>query len=310
MQSGANLKALFGSVITSNTLSSSSLNGTITVDGSGSRLAVKDSALLDTTLQNVGGGGGTGALIFQNDSTTSSFAGALGIANAATAGTGTVFLTGGSQLSIAGAISLATQNVVGSSAMLNINSTNSSQAQTTDFGTTVRSNSNGTATVNIGTTSSGGTLTTCSDVMVVNHTGTVNVGGNGHTGTLNVPGQIVDNGAITVDGIGSNFNNSAGSNYIGRAPAETSTSTSTGKASIPNREKVCSLASMWIAPRTRPDEGPCTEQVSTNADHCDGVTSDLQVGRKRFAGEGMARVETAGLQGNLAARAFRLTPSG
>src|SRR5207344_669944 len=57
------------------------------------------------------------------------------------------------------------------------------------------------------------------------------------------------------------------STVFGSAPAETSTSTSTGSASIPNNENVCSLASMIIA---------CTSNDGRPADylHCRRTKQD------------------------------------
>src|SRR5262249_39851591 len=68
----------------------------------------------------------------------------------------------------------------------------------------------GTAALNIGTTTSGGTLTTGTGLLTISGTGTVNIGSGANTGTLNANGDILIDGGLLQRTAASAFNLAAG----------------------------------------------------------------------------------------------------
>jgi hypothetical protein len=176
---------------------------TVVVDGLGS-----NSKLISGS-SNVGYFGGAGVLTFQNSSTGNSITGTLGIADSGSSGSsGSLSITGGSTLMVGGDLTLANQDLSGQSGTLTINGAGSALTQSGSSTLTVGSLTNGTAAINIGTTNTGGTLTTGAGPLTINSTGTVNIGSGSNSGTLNVLGSLVMNGGTL------NFN--AGSlSYIG-----------------------------------------------------------------------------------------------
>ena len=202
-QNASTLQVLFGSHVTANDFSTSGLNGTIIVNGAGSLLTLGGSG------QHQIGIGGTGTLNLQNGSAAAAISGSLGAGDAGTAGNGSILMSGNSTISLAGNLTLATQNVVGSQATLSINGTAPVFTQTGGSYVGVGSLANGTATINIATTSTGGMLSTGGSGMAINPTGSVNVGGSGNAGTLNVNGTL----NITGGGAGSGLTVASGSTF-------------------------------------------------------------------------------------------------
>jgi T5SS/PEP-CTERM-associated repeat protein len=204
VQSGSKLQVQFGSDVAATDLSSSGLEGTVIVDGSGSTLALSNSSAINS----VGSGGGTGTLTFQNSSTGNSISGALGIADDAVANSnGAMNIRGGSAVSLSGNLSLATQNITGQSASLVISGTGSSLTQSGASSITIGSATNGGAILQIGIPTSGGTLTTGTGTLTINKTGSLYVGDftGMFTGTLNANGNFTVNGGQFVAGTGFNW---------------------------------------------------------------------------------------------------------
>jgi fibronectin-binding autotransporter adhesin len=204
VQSGSKLQAQFGSDVVATDLSSAGLGGTVIVDGSGSTLALNNSSAVNS----VGAGGGTGTLTFQNSSTGNSISGALGVADDAVANSnGTVNITSGSAVSLSGNLTLATQNITGQSALLSINGTGSSLTQSGASSITIGSATNGTAVLQVGIPTTGGTLTTGTGTLTINKTGSLYVGDftGTFTGTLNANGNITVNGGQFLAGTGFNW---------------------------------------------------------------------------------------------------------
>jgi hypothetical protein len=208
VQNGATLQVVETATVFANSLSSSGLNGTITVDGSGSELDV--SAAFTTAV--IGAGGGSGALILQNGAaanfirTSSALNSPLQISDGAS--TGAVTITGGSTFALGGNLNLFTQYAA-STATVSIDGTNSALTQDSHaYSVTVGSDTFGAAAVNIGTNSSGATLTTSTGALTINKAGVVNVGTAfiTTTGTLNAHGDVTINGGSLYVGAGSTFN--------------------------------------------------------------------------------------------------------
>src|SRR4051812_2311620 len=195
LQNDAVLFAQFGSDITASDFSASGLNGTIVIDSSTSMLTLTGAGINNF----IGRSGHTGDLAFQSGSIGNSIAGNLGIADSGVANSqGFMSVQGGATVSLAGDLTMANQNVTGQVAVLGIDGTNSALTQTGASTITVGSKTNGTATIDIGVTTNGGTLTTGSGLFTINATGTVTIGGSAsnNTGTLNANGDVVVNGGV------------------------------------------------------------------------------------------------------------------
>ena len=162
--------------------------------------------------QSVGTSGGTGELLFESGSTGSSMAGKLSVADDGTSANGSVVLVSGSTFEVKGNISLATDGSNGiPTALLEINSANSFLTQSADpFGDPtellVGSGGHGSATVNVSTSVSGGTLIAGTGGLTIYKTGSVNVGSGTTTGTLNANGNVFVVGGALYVGPGSAFN--------------------------------------------------------------------------------------------------------
>ena len=211
VQSGATVKVLTGSQLntSANSLAGGALiNGTVIVDGTGAKFT--SGIAVTNTDQTQVGSGGTGALTFQAGS-GGTIAGALGIADAASASNGTVTIKGSSTVTLKGSLRLSTQGVSSANATLNIDNASLDQQDfnfVTDVPTGVIVGSNlGTATLNVGTTTSGGSLSTGSLGLTINQNGAVNVGSGTTTGTLSVNGGLT----VTGGGIGNGLSVQAGS---------------------------------------------------------------------------------------------------
>ncbi len=191
IQNGGTLTIGFGSDVVANDLSGSGLNGTLRVDGTGSTLT------LSGNVNNLIGTSGAGSLILQNGSTGNTISGALGLANSSAPGvSGELSIIGGSTLALGGNLTLATQNVSGQNGGLTINGNNSALTLSGAATTTVGSAANGTATIAIGTTTSGGTFTSGTGLFTINKTGTVTIGSGTNAGTLFVGGDVTINGGV------------------------------------------------------------------------------------------------------------------
>jgi fibronectin-binding autotransporter adhesin len=187
---GAMLSIGFGSNVVANDLSGSGLNGTVRVDGAGSLLT------LGGSVNNLIGSTTDGALIFQNGSTGNSITGSLQIAGSSTPGiTGSLTVSGGSTLALGGSLLVAGQNFSGQTGSVTINGNNSALALSTGS-TTVGSPANGTGSMSIGTTTSGGTFSSGTGLLTINNTGTVTIGSGTNTGTLHVGGDLMINGGV------------------------------------------------------------------------------------------------------------------
>ena len=191
IQNGGTLAVLLGSNVTANDLSGSGLNGTLRIDGAGSTLT------LGGNVANVIGMTGVGSLLLQNNSTGNSINADLGLASSmSTAANGSLSILGGATLSLGGNLTLANQNVAGQIASLSIQSPNSSLTQSGAKSVTVGSAANGTATITIGTTGSGGSFTSGTGLFTINKTGTVTIGGGMNSGTLSVGGDVKIDGGL------------------------------------------------------------------------------------------------------------------
>ncbi|MGD9637318.1 MAG: beta strand repeat-containing protein, partial [Pirellulales bacterium] len=198
VQGGATLAVLFGSDLAANDLGSG-LNGTLRVDGAGSLVTLGGNAT------NWIASSATGSLVLQNGSTGNSINADLGIASTLNTGTtGSLSISGGSTLVLGGNLTMASQNATGQSSTLSIQGTNSSLMQGGMSGATIGSAANGTAAISIGTTTSGGSLTTGTGLFTISKTGTVTIGGGANTGTLNLGGDVkIDGGVLTKSSAGS-----------------------------------------------------------------------------------------------------------
>jgi hypothetical protein len=171
--------------------------------------------------QFVGTSGGTGELLLENGASGNySTLSDLLLADDGTSANGSVALVSGSTLGLTGNIKLATDGSASTpTALLEINSANSALTQSDYYGSLglalrtgiyAGSNGNGSATINISQVVSGGTLTTGTAGLTINKTGTVNVGSSTSTGTLNANGDVtINGGALHVDA-GSFFNLASG----------------------------------------------------------------------------------------------------
>ena len=192
-------------------------NGNITIDGgvlqrdSSSTLAL---AAADTmTIQN------GGRASFTGDYTTATSAiYNIGGTNSTleTLGGGALNLNNGAQMNItaSGLLSISGNLEVGNgtSGTLSANGTNSNITQSGAGTLTVGHATTGTAAVNIGTTASGGTLTTGSGLFTINKTGTISIGSATTTGALNADGDVtIDGGVLQV--YAGNFNLAASKTF-------------------------------------------------------------------------------------------------
>ena len=176
--------------------------GTINVDGNGSALNVTNNIL-----QSLGLGGGDAQLTFRNNA-TGSFAGPIELATTNNAGTiGNLTIESGADLTTA-SLSIGT-GTAAATGTVNINGAGSTLVQngaaTLTVGTT-SAGATGIGAINIGTTTSGGSLTTGTGLLKINKFGTVSVGSASTTGTLNANGNVaVDGGILQILNLGSAF---------------------------------------------------------------------------------------------------------
>jgi PEP-CTERM motif len=207
VQNGAQLTVRSGSQINAADFGSG-LNGDLIIDGAQANFYLKAGA---SDTKAIGTLGGSGSLTLQNGAAASFDEVAFGIGidpSHPSVGTGTISVTGGSTLTTTSNFDVADGNL-NSTATLSIDGTNSKFVQTggqLGAGIYVGSITNGTATINVGTTASGGMLTTGAYGMIVNRTGAVTVGSALTTGTLNINGDVVVNGGLLRIFSGSPFN--------------------------------------------------------------------------------------------------------
>jgi hypothetical protein len=173
---------------------------TFTVDGAGSSAT----GVTPPALTQWGKDGGVANVTFSN-SATGTFGG-IEMANSAIAGTTTdVDILSGADVTLNNSLSLAASGGATTSAMLDIQGSGSTLIQSGAVGVTVGHASEGTATINIGTTASGAELETGTGTLTINATGTVNVGSGANTGTLFPGGNVTINGGELNVAQGSNF---------------------------------------------------------------------------------------------------------
>ena len=180
LRNGATLTVQAGNQL--NAFAAATLNGSVIVDGGGFQLGNAAGGYSET---GIGFTGGNGSLTLRNGGTATNY----------------------------GQLFLATDGTSSSTATLNINGANSmlnvlSLIQVPGI-IAVGSGTDGSATVNIGTTDSGGTLTDDFEIRIYK-TGTVNVGSALTTGILNANGDVTINGGALHVGFGSQFNLAAG----------------------------------------------------------------------------------------------------
>ncbi|MEX2307004.1 MAG: hypothetical protein WD738_05400 [Pirellulales bacterium] len=186
---GAQMSVNSGGVVSSAITSFIGTNGdgTLIVDGSGSTA----NGLIATWA----GGGFTANVTFSNGA-VGNF-GSTSLANDSTTGTtANVDVLSGADLNLSGSLSLAANGGATTSATLDIQGSGSSVVQTGVSSVTVGHASEGTATINIGTTDSGATFDTGDGPLTINATGTVNVGSGANTGTLITEGVTINGGQL------------------------------------------------------------------------------------------------------------------
>lgn len=233
---GATMQAAYGSHITASDLSASGLNGTLRIDGAGTTLALTGAAV-----NYIGTSGGTGSLVFQNNSSGSTIASDVYIASAATVGTGTVTVSGNSTVTLSGGLYVANGNVAGSTGTVNVSGTTSALTQNGYNSVIVGSATNGSGTINISVAATGGTLTTGSAGLGIFPTGTINVGNGANTGTL-----VATNYAyITGGGTGTGLNVATGSTFTLSAGGAMYVQSS-GKATFGGSYSTANNASYYI----------------------------------------------------------------
>ncbi len=209
LTTGANLSAVnggtinvkFGSSYTGNAINDGTAgNGTIVVDGAGSKVTV--------AAANVGSAL-TGNLTFQNNSTGNSI-GSVNLAFSATANSiGNLSVLSGSTLTSSGGLAAGTSGITGQSATITVDGA-SSITQTGIATITLGAAANSTTALNIGTTTNGASFTTGTGLFAISPTATVNVGTGAITGTLNANGSLTVSGGVLQAAAGSLFNFAAG----------------------------------------------------------------------------------------------------
>ena len=245
VQNGSQLSVNFGSeVLVSRLLLGQSGNGTIVVDGAGSKLTT--TTFLDNDL---GLNGYTAELVFRNSArgdlfNTTSSASDVKLADSNVPGTvATLSVESDADLTIGG-LSLASNSTVGATATLNISGSGSTVTQSYGYVTVGSYSGSSTGAINIGTTASGGTLTTAGG-LDVRDTGTVTIGSGANSGTLNANGAVtirgivvvnngalVPSGAVTVNGNGQLFVGSNGSASVNLPAGQTMNVSGGGFASF------------------------------------------------------------------------------
>jgi fibronectin-binding autotransporter adhesin len=125
---------------------------------------------------------------------------ALSVANGGSAAD--VDILSGADLNVSGNINIAT---AGGTATLDIQGAGSSIVQSGTNSITLGSTSGTPDAINIGTTTSGGTLTTGTGLFTINATGTVTIGSGANLGTLDTDGDVLIDGGALVRNLGSVF---------------------------------------------------------------------------------------------------------
>ncbi|MEX2172637.1 MAG: PEP-CTERM sorting domain-containing protein [Pirellulales bacterium] len=179
---------------------------------SGGQILVEGSILQPITLgftsTTVGDLGGTGTLTFRGSAygdLGNSLA--VGVSSSAT-GIGQLDIESGADV-FAGFLNVGTGSAGGGA--IDINGNNSSLTLYTNANLTVGSAAGGIGTINIGTTSTGGTLTTGSvfaitpPTVTINATGTINIGSGANIGQFVANSNVNINGGTLTRGAGSTF---------------------------------------------------------------------------------------------------------
>lgn len=172
--------------------------GTLSVSGAGANLNVTGG--LNSSW---GRNGGAANVTFDNAATVS--IGGVELANTNTAGTtGNLVVRGGATLS-SSSLQLATAGGASTAASIDLHGVGSTITQSATANLTIGHATSGTAALNVGVTSSGGSFITGSaGTAAINRTGTVNVGGAASTGTFSAANGLTINGGIlqtNADGI-------------------------------------------------------------------------------------------------------------
>lgn len=163
--------------------------GTLTVDGIGSSVAA-----VNTISSYWGELGGTALITFSNGATGTFLD--VNMASSVTRPTAaTLNVQTGAKVSLRD-LALASENTPGASATININGTGSRVSQTVESNLIVGNGSTSPANINIGTSASGGTLTTGTGFFTIKKTGTVTVGGSSTTGSLIANTNVVIDGGL------------------------------------------------------------------------------------------------------------------
>ena len=211
LTTGANLSAInggtinvkFGSSYTGVAINDGTAgNGTIVVDGAGSKVTVAGVNL---------GLALTGNLTFQNNSTGNSL-GTVTLAVSPTANSvGNLSVLSGSTVTFGGSLTAGTSGITGQSATITVDGA-SSITQTGITTIDLGASANSTTALNIGTTTSGASFTTGTGLFTISPTATVNIGAGAITGTLNANGNLTVSGGVlrAATATGSLFNFAAG----------------------------------------------------------------------------------------------------
>ena len=167
--------------------------GTLSVSGSNS------TATGGSELSVWASGGGTANVTFGSEA-IGTFNSGIDLANSSVAGTTATVNVQTKAVLNTGNLNLATAGGATTSATLNVQGTDSRVTQAAAATLIVGHASEGTATINVGTTGDGGRLTTGSGLFKINKTGTVTIGSGANGGTLEVLGNITVDGGLLAEG--------------------------------------------------------------------------------------------------------------
>jgi T5SS/PEP-CTERM-associated repeat protein len=209
VRGGATLDVRFGSDVNTLDLLVGTMaaggNGTVVVDGFASKLN-------STTTTSVGVDGASGSLTYRNAAQGAlTTAGTVYIGDTSNSSTvGTLNVESNADLDV-GNLNIGTAATGSATGVVNVQGTGSTLDILGSI-LTVGSAAGGSGAINIGTTSSGAVFTTGTGLFTINATGTVNVGSSTTAGTLNANGNVALNTAGGMGGTGAVINvNGAGS---------------------------------------------------------------------------------------------------
>jgi fibronectin-binding autotransporter adhesin len=163
-------------------------NGTLTATGTGSQISGGNTT-------SYWGDSGHTAIVTLSNNAAATFSTGVEMARSATAGTAaTLDVLTGADVTL-GLLRVGANGGASTTGVVNVQGSGSTITQS-GTSLTVGHTSTGTATINIGTTSSGAIFTTSSTTITINKTGVVNVGGAGTSGTFNVNNNMTISGGL------------------------------------------------------------------------------------------------------------------